>query len=92
MYATEPWLREVAPLIKTYESLRRQKYFPETVKAKLREPGAEFTLKQAADGEWEFEPRQYARHKVEAADGVTNVWRSPQQVRPPADQSSASRP
>ncbi len=76
MYAAEPWLRRLAPLIKSYESLRRQKYFPEGVKAKLREPGAEFTLKQASDGEWEFEPRQFAKHKVEAVDGVTNVWRS----------------
>jgi hypothetical protein len=76
MYASEPWLRRLAPLIKSYESLRRQKYFPEAVKAKLREPGAEFTLQQAADGEWEFEPRQFVKHKVEAVDGVTNVWRS----------------
>ncbi len=76
MYAKEPWLRQVAPLIKTYESLRQQKYFPEAVKKRLREPGAEYTLKQAGDGEWEFLPRQYVRHKVEAVDGVTNVWRS----------------
>ncbi|MDD3546145.1 MAG: hypothetical protein PHG96_12440 [Kiritimatiellae bacterium] len=75
MYAKEPWLHQVAPLIKRYETLRQQKYFPEAVKAKLREPGAEFTLRQAPDGEWEFLPRQYARHKVEAVDGVTNVWR-----------------
>lgn len=76
MYAKEPWLQQLAPVIKTYESLRYQKYFPEPVKKKLREPGSEFTLRRAADGEWEFLPRQCARHKVEAVDGVTNVWRS----------------
>ena len=75
MYAKEPWLHQVAPLVKTYETLRKEKYFPEKVKKQLREPGAEFTLKKAADGEWEFQPRQYARHKVEAVDGVTNIWR-----------------
>ncbi len=81
MYAREPWLREVAPLIKTYESLRHQKYFPEPVKKKLREPGSEFTLRRASDGDWEFLPRQYARHKVEETDGGTNVWRSKNKFR-----------
>ena len=76
IYAKEPWLKHVLPIIKTYETLRHQKYFPETVKKKLRERGAEFTLRRASDGEWEFLPRQYVRHKVEATDGITNVWRS----------------
>jgi hypothetical protein len=75
-FAKEPWLRQLAPLIRTYEELRRQSYFPELVKAKLREPGAEYTLARAADGEWQFLPRQYARHKVEDADGITNTWRT----------------
>ncbi len=74
MYAREPWLQRVAPIIKNYETLRHQKYFPEKVKKKLREPGAEYKLEHASDGEWEFQPMQYARHKVEAVDGITNVW------------------
>jgi hypothetical protein len=74
MYASEPWLRRFAPLIRQYETLRQQNYFPESVKQRLRQPGAEFTLHQAKDGEWEFLPRQFARHKVEAVDGVNNVW------------------
>ena len=74
-FAKEPWLRQLAPLIKTYETLRREKYFPESVKARLREPGAEYTLSRAADGEWQFMPVQYARHKVEDAAGLSNVWR-----------------
>jgi len=73
-YASEPWLHQVAPIVNNYETLRRRKYFPEPVKQKLREPGAEFTLRHAPDGEWEFLPRQYIRHKVEAVDGVRNVW------------------
>ncbi len=71
----EPWLRGLAPLIRTYETLRRERYFPEPVKARLREPGSEYTLTRAADGEWQFLPVQYARHKVEDAEGVSNVWR-----------------
>ena len=73
-FAKEPWLRHLAPLIKTYETLRREHYFPEAVKAKLREPGADYTLTRAADGEWQFLPRQYVRHKIEDTDGVTNAW------------------
>ncbi|OGV68874.1 MAG: hypothetical protein A3K19_06670 [Lentisphaerae bacterium RIFOXYB12_FULL_65_16] len=76
MYAKEPWLHQVTPIVKTYETLRQQKYFPESVKQKLREPGAEFTLVRAPDGEWQFQPMQYARHKVENTDGRTNVWRT----------------
>ena len=75
-FAREPWLRQLAPLIKTYETLRREHYFPEAVKAKLREPGAEYTLGRAADGEWQFMPRHYARHKVEDGEGLTNTWRA----------------
>ena len=74
MYAAEPWMQEVAPIIKRYETLRRDKVFPESVKAKLREPGAEFTLERAADGQWQFQPRQYVRHKVEGLEGPTNRW------------------
>lgn len=74
MYAAQPWLQQGASVIKTYETLRMQKYFPEVIKAKLREPGAEYSLRKADDGEWEFLPVQHARHKVEAIDGVTNIW------------------
>ena len=75
-YASEPWLRQLAPLIKTYETLRQQKYFPESVKRRLRVPGDEFALNQAPDGEWQFTPQRHERHKVEDTDALTNVWRS----------------
>lgn len=75
-FAKEPWLRKLAPLIRTYEGLRREQYFPESVKAKLREPGSEYSLTRAADGEWQLTPVQYARHKVEDGDGITNTWRT----------------
>ncbi|NLF19688.1 MAG: hypothetical protein GX595_20850, partial [Lentisphaerae bacterium] len=73
-YAKEPWLRELAPLIRTYEELRLQRHFPEAVKDRLRQPGAEFTLDRDADGAWVFRPRQFVPHKVEDTDGVSNVW------------------
>jgi len=39
-----PALPRLAAIVKRYEELRRAKYFPESVKEKLRVPGDEFTL------------------------------------------------
>jgi len=39
-----PAVPRLAAIVKRYEELRRAKYFPETVKEKLRVPGDEFTL------------------------------------------------
>lgn len=75
-FAREPWLRQLAPLIRTYEELRRGRGVSERVKARLREPGAEYALTRAADGPWQFMPMQHTRHKVEDTDGLSNVWRS----------------
>lgn len=58
-----------------YESLRLSRYFPESIKARLRVPGDEFTLAQNAEGKWQAQPVEYAEHKVTAIDGVSNVWK-----------------
>ncbi|HOZ47882.1 MAG TPA: hypothetical protein PLO37_21505 [Candidatus Hydrogenedentes bacterium] len=49
-----PAYERLAPIFRQYEELRHAGYFPESVKAALREPGKEFTLEQAADGGWQF--------------------------------------
>jgi len=69
-----PVFQRVARIMKQYEELRHANYFDDSVKAKLAEPGREFTLVQADDGRWRFHPVQYARHKVEGIDGRSNVW------------------
>jgi hypothetical protein len=72
--AQVPAFARLAAVFKRYEELRYAGHFPESVKAKLRAPGDEFTLEQAADGKWFFRPVQYAKHKVQGSDGWSNVW------------------
>lgn len=71
---TVPAYQRLAPIFKNYENLRHAKYFSETIKARLRVPGDEFTLEQNAAGQWQFVPVQYTRHKVHGADGSGNRW------------------
>jgi len=69
-----PVFQRTAGIMKQYEELRHANYFDDSVKAKLAEPGKEFTLAQADDGRWRFHPVQYAKHKVEGVNGWSNVW------------------
>lgn len=71
-----PALPRLAAVMKQYEDLRHANYFPESIKAKLRVPGDEFTLIQNTKGEWQFRPIQYARHRVEGINGWSNLWRT----------------
>ncbi len=71
-----PVLPRLASITKQYENLRHANYFPESVKARLRVPGDEFTLIQNPEGKWQFRPSQYDKHKVEGIDGQSNIWRS----------------
>ncbi len=57
-----------------YERLRLASYFTEAVKERLREPGAEFRLHQADDGEWEFVPTDYPEHRVTGLANGANAW------------------
>jgi hypothetical protein len=70
-----PALPRLAAIFKSYEDLRHANYFPESIKARLRVPGDEFTLEQTPEGQWRFRPVQYAKHRVEGLDGWSNAWR-----------------
>ena len=70
----KPALARLATIFKRYETLRHSNYFPESVKARLRAPGEEFTLVESAKGGWQFLPVQYAKHKVEGINGWSNRW------------------
>jgi hypothetical protein len=48
--------REIFTTIKKWEDLKLAGYFPERIKERLREPGREFALDQAADGAWQVRP------------------------------------
>lgn len=68
------WTPEISSIIKNYEMLRLKNYFSEEVKAKLREPGAEFRLTKVAEGKWRLRPVKHIEHYVRSIDGINNVW------------------
>ncbi|MFA6243285.1 MAG: hypothetical protein WC655_20270 [Candidatus Hydrogenedentales bacterium] len=69
-----PAYQRLAPIFRQYEELRHAKYFPESIKQQLREPGKDFTLEQASDGKWQFRRMHYDKHKVCGLDGWSNTW------------------
>lgn len=69
-----PAFAGLAPVFKNYEDLRHAGYFPESVRSKLAEPGAEFTLDKDAAGKWQLNPIEYAKHRVTGADNSDAQW------------------
>jgi len=74
--ADTPLLRRLGAIMKQYETLRHGQHFPESLKAKLREPGAEFALVRTPEKKWTFQPVRHDKHRVEGMDGWSNVWRT----------------
>ncbi len=74
-FAKNPALQRLGALTRQYESLRHARFFPESIKARLRVPGEEFSLGQGGDGKWQFRPVQYAKQKVLGLDGWSDSWR-----------------
>ncbi|MCX6375951.1 MAG: hypothetical protein NTU88_07980 [Armatimonadetes bacterium] len=60
--------------MKRYENLRQTGSVPESIKARLREPGRDFSLEQDSAGKWLFRPVRYDKHRVEGMDGWSNSW------------------
>lgn len=73
---TIPAYQRLAPIFERYEALRHAAYFPQAVKDQLKQAGAEFTLRDGADGKPVFQRVHYAKHKVCDTQGFTNVWTS----------------
>jgi hypothetical protein len=73
--AGNDYVQKLASIIKQYETLRRNNYFGGRVKEKLRQPGAEVSMEQNSDGQWKLYPASYKKHKVESADGVSDMWK-----------------
>ncbi|MBX7258545.1 MAG: hypothetical protein K1Y02_19445 [Candidatus Hydrogenedentes bacterium] len=71
-----PAYQRLAPIFRQYEELRHAKYFPDSIKQQLREPGKDFTQEKASDGKWQFRQVNYDKHKVSGLDGNTNVWQT----------------
>lgn len=90
-----PYMMRLADIIRRWENLRAAGVAPESIKARLREPGKDFTLRENA-GKWTFSPVKYDKHRVEGIDGWSNLWtvvnafdRQPARIRIEALMSAA---
>lgn len=57
-----------------YERLRLARYFDDEVLAAIAAPGADYHLRQAADGQWELLPRVYDSHVATGLDDGSESW------------------
>jgi hypothetical protein len=69
-----PLFRRDVDILRTCEELRRSNAFDENIRAKLREPGREFSLFQDAAGKWRFRPASYDSHTVSISEPWTASW------------------
>lgn len=67
-------MQEYLTMAGWYERLRLANYFPESVKARLREPGKDFHLSRDDEGRWQFLPTDYLPHEVTTAVDATGAW------------------
>ncbi|MHB8903201.1 MAG: hypothetical protein ACYC6Y_30945, partial [Thermoguttaceae bacterium] len=67
-------LPRLAEIVRRYERLRRANYFTDEVRRRLQQPGDEFTLVQDAEGQWQFRPARYDKHKVQGSDDRSLRW------------------
>ena len=70
-------MQEYLTMAGWYERLRLANYFPESVKEQLRQPGKDFHLVQADDGQWQLLPTEYLAYKVTGSDNGTSTWTVP---------------
>jgi hypothetical protein len=63
-----------ANLLKQYEELRRQNYFNEKVKEKLREEDKEYTISRDLTGPWRVFPVKYSKHVVQSSAPWSQTW------------------
>lgn len=95
--AEAPLLRRAVDLLRQHEELRRAGAFSKAVRAKLREPGREFSLMRDAAGNWRFRPVHSEARTVSAAEPWSLAWtvenpfeRQPLRIRLEALMSTSS--
>ena len=69
-----PIYKQATEIIKQYETLRQKNYFGEEVKKLLRQPGKDYTLFQTVNGDWNFKPITYQKHKIAGLNHPTATW------------------
>ncbi|MBO4345118.1 MAG: hypothetical protein J5833_05155 [Victivallales bacterium] len=68
------WLSDLAPAIRSYESLRQSHHFGADVKKRLLGRDDEARLVPMGDGKWNFQPIQAVCHQVDDLDGLSDGW------------------
>ncbi|MBN2316520.1 MAG: hypothetical protein JXM79_21510 [Sedimentisphaerales bacterium] len=66
-----PLFSRAVDILRRCEELRRDKAFDEHIRARLREPGKDFSLYQDETGQWRFRPAYYDSHKVSCSESWT---------------------
>ena len=69
-----PGHQRLAAIVKQYEELRHAGYFSESVKERLRQPGAEHTLERAGESDWAMRPVARIRNVVQGTDPGSTRW------------------
>jgi hypothetical protein len=71
-----PLFHRAVDILRTCEELRRAGSFDEATKAKLREPGKEFTLLRDGAGKWRFHPAHYDPHIAACSEPWSLLWKT----------------
>jgi hypothetical protein len=69
-----PLFSRAVDVLRTCEELRRGNTFDERVRAKLREPGKEFSLFRDKSGAWRFRPAHYDSHTASSSEPWSLSW------------------
>jgi len=69
-----PLFRRAVGILRTCEELRRGNAFDEKVRARLREPGKEFSLFCDKSGRWRFRPAHYDPHTASSSEPWNLSW------------------
>jgi len=69
-----PLSKRAVEVLRTCEELRRAGHFNERSKAKLREPGKEFSLLRDETGKWRFRPAHYDAHVAACSEPWSLSW------------------
>jgi len=75
-FGTSPGARRYAALIRRYEELRKSRRVPVSLRRRLAEPGAEFTLEQIGSNKYAFVPVRYQR-SLPAELGAQHLVQNP---------------
>ncbi len=92
-----PLFRQAVDILRTCEELRRAGSFDEAMKARLREPGRDFTLFRDDSDGWRFRSAHYDPHTAAVAEPWSLSWKAanpfgeqPVKIRVEALMSAAS--